>query len=123
MQIRENITDLSELGSVWPFIDNLQVSSFTYKRIPTTTTTEYTSESLGFEVPPQEETYIPYPEGIQVMIEPSSLEISYPEAVVVDGNGTKYYRAELITAFLVQAIKELHKEFSTRISVLESKNK
>ena len=120
MQIRENVSSLSDFP-IWSFIENLQVSSFTYKKIINTEAQEeHIDELTGELIPAQQETYIPYPEGIQVMIEPSSLEDMYPEGVVIDSDGTKYYRSELITAFLVQAIKELRTELSGRIATLES---
>jgi hypothetical protein len=120
MQIRENVSSLSE-EPVWSLIESLQVSSFTYKKIVNTEAIEeYTDELTGELIPAQKETYIPYPEGIQVMIEPSSLENIYPEGVVTGSDGTKYYRSELVTAFLVQAIKEVRAELSGRIDSLET---
>lgn len=121
-QIRENIGNLSDYGPILPLIQNLQVKSFNYKKIVNTEATEERVDELtGKLIPAQPETYIPYPEGIQVMVEPSSLESMYPEGVVTGEDGTKYYRSELITAFLVQAVKEVYEELSNRIKVLESK--
>lgn len=121
-QIRENISNLSDYGPILPLIQNLQVKSFNYKKIVNQEATEERIDELTGElIPAQSETYIPYPEGIQVMIEPSSLEFMYPEGVVIGGDGTKYYRSELVTAFLVQAVKEMYEELSTRIKALESK--
>lgn len=122
MQIRENVTTLSKFGPILPILTSLEVSSFTYKRI---VDREYQpqriNEKTGQIIPEQPETYLPYPEGIQVMIEPTSLELMYPEGVVTSLDGTKHYRADLVTAFLVQAVKEVYNELSARIKTLESK--
>jgi len=120
--IRENITDLSQTGPVWPLIQSLKVSSFNYKQIVNSRATEERIDELTGEfIPAQPETYIPFPEGIQVMIEPTSLELMYPEGVVTSLDGTKHCRADLVTAFLVQAVKEVYNELSARIKTLESK--
>lgn len=122
--IRENITDISNTGLAWELIQNLKVSSFEYKKIVNTPATEERFDEVTNQIiPAQPETYIPYPEGIQVMIVPSVLESMYPEGITTGSDGTKYYRAELVTAFLVQALKDLHKELSDRISTLEAKVK
>lgn len=122
MQIRENVTSISEFGPILPLIQTLQVSAFNYKKIISTPAQEERVDELTGElIPAQPETYIPYPEGIQVMIESSSLESMYPEGVVTGEDSTKYYRSELVTAFLVQAVKEVYEELSNRIKVLESK--
>ena len=118
MQIRENVTSISEFGPILPIIQTLQVSAFNYKKVVNSPAQEeYIDELTGQVFPAQEETYIPFPEGIQVMIEPSSLESMYPEGVVTNSDGTKYYRADLVTAFLVQAVKEL----ADKVKALESK--
>ena len=136
-QIRENISNLSDYGPILPLIQNLQVKSFNYKKIISIPAQEERVDELTGEIipaqeervdeltgeiiPAQEETYVLYPEGIQVMIEPTSLESMYPEGVVTGEDGNKYYRSELVTAFLVQAVKEMYEELSNRLRVLESK--
>ena len=123
-KIRENIVDLSDFGSILPLVKGLEVKAFNYKKVvDQPAVEEYEDPQTGRMVAATPETYYPYPEGIQVMIEPSSLELTYPEGVVTDSDGTQYYRAELVTAFLVQAVKELHEDFSKRIAALESKIK
>lgn len=119
--IRENIVDLSEYGPILPLIEDLKVKSFTYKSILNTPKVEdyFDPNSGDVLIKGHSETYIEYPQGIQVMIEPSSLENMYPEGVVTSEDGTKYYRFELVTAFLVQAVKELKTELSARIEKLE----
>lgn len=57
------------------------------------------------------------------MIDPFSIEAYYPESVVTHEDGTKYCRIEIITVLLLQAIKEMHEDFSIRINNLETKLK
>jgi hypothetical protein len=119
--IRENIKDISELGSALSFFQNLKVSSFNYGRvIDSFAVEEKMDKTTGAFTPFREETYVTYPEGIQVMIEPNSLELLYPESVITQEDGSKYYRSDIITALLVQAVKELYEEIS-KLTKLEKK--
>jgi len=114
---KKNIKELDSSSQIINFIKSLKVISFNFDKVVDKPYTPASKDEFGRTIPEQKETYIPLPSGLQVTIEPSSIEPLYPEALTKDALDNKTYRPDILTAMLVQAVKEL----TERIEILEAK--
>lgn len=123
--IRENIAPLEEAGKIWPLLKELEAKTFNFTEDfqPFTIFNKDGSlvlDETGEPVVEYRDINESYPKGIQLLIDSSKAQLLYPESVI-NQEGEEYVRMDLFTILLFQAVKEIYKEFSDRLSVLEAK--
>lgn len=123
--LRVDIEPLENAGPVWPLLKELEAKTFRFgENIQAFPVIGRDGRALldeeGNEVVEYRDVNETYPRGTQVLVDTEKAMLLYPEGVIEQG-GEKYIRMDLLTVLVFQSLKEIYKELSDRLAVLETK--